>query len=199
MSAGDATTGAALVEAVLLVSPRPVSLADLASAAGLSEDDARLALAELAEKYGPDRSGVLLRKAAGGFLFATNPACAPAVERFRSEARPAALSGAALEVVACVVYLGPTTRSAVSRVRGVNSDAVVRNLLDRGLLEEIGHDDVEGPNAPALLEVTEDLLVAAGARDRDDFAPLDDLVPPEALARLRDRLRGDRPATDGAP
>lgn len=180
----------ALVEAVLLVSPRPVPLAGLASATGLSEDRVRLALVELGEKYHPERSGILLREAAGGHLFATHPGCAPAIERYRSEARPASLSGAALEVVACVVYLGPTTRSAVSRVRGVNSDAVVRNLLDRGLLEEVGREG-EHPNAPALLEVTEDLLVAAGAHDRDDFAPLDELVPPEALARLRDRLRGD--------
>ena len=87
---------------------------------------------------------------AGGYQLATNPACAAAVERFREEARPAPLSGAAHEVLACALYLGPLTRGAASRVRGVNSDAVVRGLLERGLLVEAGADH-ELPGSPALL------------------------------------------------
>jgi segregation and condensation protein B len=185
MEDGRLPSPAARVEAILLVSPRPVGAGDLASAAGLGAPEVEAALGELARKYDPEGSGILLREAAGGFLLATNPLCAPAVERFRRGARPAPLSGAALEVLSCVLYLGPATRTAISKVRGVNSDAVVRNLLDRGLLEEAGR---EGEGGPALLRVTEEFLVAAGARDRDDFAPLEDLVPPETLARLKERL-----------
>jgi segregation and condensation protein B len=183
---------AALVEAVLLVGPRPVSAKALASATRRSEDEVRLALVELGRKYSPSYSGVVLREVAGGHLLATNPLCAGAIERFREEARPAPLSGAALEVLACVLYLGPTTRSTVSRTRGVNSDAVVRNLLDRGLLAERGREREGGGTANngggALLDVTEDFLFATGASGREDFAPVEDLVPPEDLARLRERL-----------
>jgi segregation and condensation protein B len=176
-----------LVEAVLLVSARPTSPAALGSATGLTQDELDEALAELRGRYSAETSGIVLRSVAGGYLLSTNPACAAAVERFREEARPAPLSGAAHEVLACALYLGPLTRAAISRVRGVNSDAVVRNLLERALLVEVGTDR-EAPGSPALLAVTDEFLAASGASSADDFPALDELVSPEELARVRERL-----------
>jgi segregation and condensation protein B len=188
-----------LLEAVLLVSSRPVDLGTLRSATGLSEEQARRALADLEERYSPETSGIVLRSVAGGYLLSTNPACSFAVERFREEARPAPLSGAAHEVLSCALYLGPLTRGGISRVRGVNSDAVVRSLLERGLLAEVGVDS-DSPGSPALLSVTDDFLIAAGVASREDFPPLDSLVSPEELTRVRERLSsaGERQPTDPA-
>jgi segregation and condensation protein B len=90
-------------------------------------------------------------------------------------------------VLSCALYHGPVTRGAISRVRGVNSDAVVRTLLDRGLLAEVGADH-ESPGSPALLDVTEDFLLAAGAASREDFPPLASLVSEEELYRVRERI-----------
>jgi segregation and condensation protein B len=176
-----------LVEAVLLVSPLPVNLQALRSATGLRDAEVRDTLAALEIRYAPETSGIVLRHVAGGYQLATNPSCAEAVERFREEARPAPLSSAAHEVLSCALYLGPLTRGGVSAVRGVNSDAVVRNLLDRGLLAEAGVDS-DSLGSPALLAVTEDFLAATGAASRDDFPDLDSLVGPEELARVRERL-----------
>jgi segregation and condensation protein B len=188
-----------LIEAVLLVSSRPVDLGTLRSATGLSEEQARRALADLEERYSPETSGIVLRRVAGGYLLSTNPACSFAVERFREEARPAPLSGAAHEVLSCALYLGPLTRGGISRVRGVNSDAVVRSLLERGLLAEVGVDS-DSPGSPALLSVTDDFLIAAGVASREDFPPLDSLVSPEELTRVRERLTsaGERQPTGPA-
>jgi segregation and condensation protein B len=184
-----------LIEAVLLSSARPVGPDALHSATGLTTDEISSALADLAQRYSPRESGIVLRCLAGGYLLVTNPACAPAVERFREEARPAPLSGAAYEVLCCALYHGPLTRAAISRVRGVNSDAVVRNLLDRGLLAEVGVDH-DSPGSPALLDVTEEFLVAAGVAAREDFPPLGSLVGEEELARVRERLSaGETPET----
>jgi segregation and condensation protein B len=176
-----------LVEAVLLVSASPLSSSDLCSATGLSDGELDRALACLRERYAPEASGIVLRDVAGGHLLSTNPACSGAVERFRREARPAPLSGAAHEVLACALYLGPLTRAAVSRVRGVNSDAVVRSLIERGLLVEVGTDR-EAPGSPALLGVTDEFLAAAGASSPDDFPPLGSLVTQEEISRVRERL-----------
>jgi len=178
---------AQLVEAVLFVSPRPIGPPDLRSATGLTEQALESALSGLRERYGPVSSGIVLREVAGGYLLSTNPACAEAVERFRREARPTPLSGAAHEVLACALYLGPLTRGAISRVRGVNSDAVVRSLLERNLLAEVGADR-DAPGAPALLGVTEQFLAATGASSPKDFPPVDALVTKEELARVRERL-----------
>ncbi len=188
-----------LLEAILLVSARPVDLGTLRSATGVPEEQVRAALADLEERYSPENSGIVLQSVAGGYLLSTNPACSIAVERFREEARPAPLSGAAHEVLSCALYLGPLTRGGISRVRGVNSDAVVRSLLERGLLAEVGTDR-ESPGSPALLSVTDDFLIAAGVASREDFPPLDSLVGPEELTRVRERLTsaGERRPTGPA-
>lgn len=187
---------AAKIEAILLVSPRPVPLPVLLSATELPESEARAALEELEKRYSPETSGIVLRLVAGGFQLATNPLCAGAIERFREEARPAPLSGAAHEVLSCVLYLGPLTRAGVSAARGVNSDAVVRGLIDRNLLAETGRDQ-ERPGTPALLDVTEDFLLAVGARSRDDFPDLEDLVEEGEISRVRERIRGVTGEHDG--
>jgi segregation and condensation protein B len=199
-SVAPAPRPAQLLEAVLLVSSRPTSTADLRSATGLTEKETGAALLELQERYSQQTSGIVLRNVAGGYLLSTNPACSAAVERFRQEARPAPLSGAAHEVLACALYLGPLTRSGISRVRGVNSDAVVRNLLERALLVEVGTDR-DAPGSPALLAVTDEFLAATGASSTKDFPALQDLVAPEELARVRERLisTGEPPPATEVP
>jgi segregation and condensation protein B len=190
-----------LVEAVLLVSASPLGSSDLCSATGLSESELKRALACLRERYAPEASGIVLRDVAGGYLLSTNPACSGAVERFRREARAAPLSSAAHEVLACALYLGPLTRAAVSRVRGVNSDAVVRSLIERGLLVEVGTDR-EAPGSPALLGVTDEFLAATGVSSPDDFPPVDALVTQEELSRVRKRLASSTtapPESGGEP
>ena len=184
MSAPNASQ---LIEAVLLSSARPVAPETLSLATGLPEEMLRPALADLVRRYSPENSGIVLRNVAGGYLLSTNPVCSFAVERFREEARPAPLSGAAYEVLSCALYHGPLTRAAISQVRGVNSDAVVRSLLYRGLLAEVGADRAH-PGSPALLDVTDEFLLAAGAASREDFPPLDSLVGEEELTRVRERL-----------
>jgi segregation and condensation protein B len=185
-----ATPGAtSVIEAILLVSSRPVSLSSILSATALPEPEVQEAIEELKERYAPGTSGIVLREVAGGFQLATNPSCADVLERFRKEARPAPLSGAAYEVLACVLYLGPLTRAAINEVRGVNSDAVVRNLLDRNLLAEAGREKSR-PGAPVLLDLTEDFLLATGVKSRNDFPSLGTLVDPEEIERVRERVRG---------
>jgi segregation and condensation protein B len=189
---GDTPKTSHLIEAILLRSSRPVTVGALSSATGLPEAQVESALYDLARRYAPGESGILLREVAGGHLLATSPECASAVERFRDEARPAPLSGAAHEVLACALYHGALTRSAISGIRGVNSDAVVRNLLERGLLAEVGTDR-DAPGSPALLDVTDDFLIATGAASREDFPPLETLVAEEELARVRERLQVEAP------
>lgn len=179
----------ALVEAVLFASSHPLDAATLASATLLSRDEVHEALSRLDVRYAPGRSGIVLRRVAGGYQLASSPECSGAIERLRGESRPAPLSAAATEVLAAVLYFGPLTRAAVSASRGVNSDAVVRSLIDRGLLAAVGSDS-DSPGAPATLDVTGQLLAAAGASSREDFPALESLVEEDELQRVRERVAG---------
>lgn len=182
----------ALIEAVLFSSENPVALKSLLSSTGLSEKDALEAIENLKSRYHPGSSGVILRFVSGGYLLSTNPECSAAVENFRREAPPSPLSAASYEVLSCALYFGPLTRRDVSSIRGVNSDAVVRSLIERNLLTESGASD--SPGSPALLEVTGDFLVAAGAASRRDFSPLDSLVSEEEISRIQQRVSGENPS-----
>jgi segregation and condensation protein B len=86
-------------------------------------------------------------------------------------------------------------------VRGVNSDAVVRSLIERSLLVEVGTDR-EAPGSPALLGVTDEFLAATGVSSPDDFPPVDALVTQEELSRVRERLASSTtapPESGGEP
>ncbi|MBA2691698.1 MAG: SMC-Scp complex subunit ScpB [Rubrobacter sp.] len=186
------------VEAILLVSGRPVPARALAAATGRAKEEVEEAVGVLEERYSPESSGIVLRRVGGGFQFATNPAASEAVERSRKEARPSPLSAAAHEVLSCVLYLGPMTRAAVAKVRGVNSDAVVRSLIERGLLAESGFD-ADSPGTPALLDLTEEFHIASGSSARSDFPPLESLVSEEELDRVRDRIVAPEPPGETPP
>jgi segregation and condensation protein B len=185
------------IEAILLVSGRPASVRSLAAATERTKEEIEAAILVLEQKYSAERSGIVLRRVGGGFQLATTPEVSEAVERFRKEARPSPLSGAAHEVLSCVLYLGPMTRSAVARVRGVNSDAVVRSLIERGLLAESGFD-ADAPGTPALLDLTEDFHIASGSSTRADFPPLESLVSEEELDRVRERIVAPDDASEEA-
>ena len=86
-SAAGSPSATALIEAVLLVSPRPVTLSALLSATALSEPEARAAIGELERRYSPVTSGIVLREVSGGFQLATNPLCSATVERCRARGR----------------------------------------------------------------------------------------------------------------
>jgi segregation and condensation protein B len=80
------------------------------------------------------------------------------------------LSQAALEVLAIVVYMQPTTRPQIDQIRGVNSDAALRTLLSKGLIEELGR--METPGRPILYGTTPEFLQHFGMSSLAELPPL---------------------------
>ncbi len=132
------------LEAVLMVVDEPVEEIALASALGLTLDRVRALLAELASEYDETGRGFELRRVAGGWRVYSRAAYAPVVERFMLDGQTAKLTQAALETLAIVAYRQPVSRARVGGVRGVNVDAVMRTLVNRGLVEEAGTDPESG-------------------------------------------------------
>jgi segregation and condensation protein B len=160
------------LEALLFVSDEPLTPAVLSQALELDRRTVESMCDRLQAELEDRGSGLVLRNVAGGWRLFTHPDTQSQVERFVLSSRQARLTKAALETLAIVAYKQPATRHQVSAIRGVNSDGVLRALVDRGLIEEAGRD--EGPGRPVLYATTPQFLERLGL---PSLAALPSLAP----------------------
>lgn len=165
---------AAAVEALLIIADEPMPIEVLASTTGRPIATVAATLASLAEDYQSSGRGFELRETATGWRYYTNSDCEVVVSRYVTEGQHARLSQAALETLAVIAYRQPVTRSRISSVRGVNVDGVVRTLLARGLVTQVGSDPATGA---AFYGTSEYFLERLGLASLDDLPPLAHHVP----------------------
>ncbi len=175
----DALPGglAAALEAVLMVADAPVSVERLAAIVERPVADVAAHLEDLAAEYaGRDGRprGFVLREGAQGWRIYSAPEHADVVARLVLEGQSARLSQAALETLAVIAYRQPVTRGQVSAVRGVNVDGVVRTLLARGLVAEVGQDPLGGA---VLFGTTAEFLDKMGWASLDELPPIAPHLP----------------------
>lgn len=176
------------IEAVLLAAVEPITPNLLAELLELPVEQVESACADLAARYEADGHGFALARVAGGYRFQTHPDMAPFVERFAMEGMSSRLSSAALETLAIVAYKQPVSRAQVAALRGVNVDGVVRLLVQRGVIAEVGH--APGPGQPVLYGTTAAFLEKLGLDSLDQLPPVEDLLPgPEVVEQLEEQLR----------
>jgi segregation and condensation protein B len=130
-------------------------------------------LAALEAEYAEAARGFRIEEVAGGFQLRTLPELAPWLQRLRPQP-PLRLSRAALETLAIVAYKQPVTRHQISSIRGVNSDGVLRALVDRGVVAEVGRE--EGPGRPMLYGTTPEFLERLGLPSLASLPPLAPLL-----------------------
>jgi len=162
------------IEAVLMVIDEPVTEMSLASALELPVEDVLAHLHDLAAEYDQGNRGFTIRGIAGGWRVYSRPEYAPVIEKFLLDGAQARLSQAALETLAVIAYRQPVSRSRVSSVRGVNVDGVVRTLLSRGLIEEMGE---EGEFGATLYGTTSYFLQRLGLGSLDELPALAPYLP----------------------
>jgi segregation and condensation protein B len=160
----------AQIEALLFVAPGPVSAAQLAAALDLSTSEVEKGLTFLAADL--SQRGLRLQKHHGRYQLTSAPETAELVETFLGLEATSRLSQAALEALAVIAYRQPATRPQVDAVRGVNSDGVMKSLLSKGLIQEIGR--AEGPGRPILYSTTTDFLRHFGLNSLDELPPLEE-------------------------
>jgi segregation and condensation protein B len=169
-----APTLEAACEAVLLLADQPLDLLTLASVVRRPVAEVEAVLHGLSEQYTADGRGFDLRQVAGGWRYYTRDDCSDVVTRFVLDGQQARLTQAALETLAIVAYRQPISRGRISAVRGVNVDGVVRTLISRGLVAEVG---VEPGSQATLLGTTPYFLERLGVSDLSALPPLADHVP----------------------
>lgn len=164
----------AAVEAILFVVDTPLTVAALASALQRPIPEVETVLGALTAHLEERRSGVELREVGGGVRLYTRPEVAGWVEAFLTEGQRSRLTQAALETLAVIAYRQPVTRSRISAIRGVNVDGVVRTLMARGLITEVGADPDTGGG---LYRTTELFLERMGLKSLEELPSLAPLLP----------------------
>jgi len=178
------------VEAVVMVAEEPVESQLLAQLLEIGVAGVDEICEELAAAYETDGRGFQLVRVAGGWRFQSHPDMAPYVERFVLDGQSARLSAAALETLAIVAYKQPVSRAQVAAIRGVNADAVVRTLAQRGYVEEVGRDP--GPGQAVLYGTTRLFLEKLGLDSPADLPPLADFVPGREMVEVLEQGLGVR-------
>ena len=160
------------LEALLFVMDDPVDEETLAAALGCPPAQVSTGLAALAEDYDSRRAGITLRRVGEGWRLYTREEHAGVVERYLVDGARSKLTQAALETLAVIAYRQPVTRARVSAIRGVGVDGVMRTLLGRGLVQEVGTDPDSGGGLYATTPMFLERLGLSGLDELPELAPL---------------------------
>ncbi len=151
-----------VVESVLFVAPEPLSVDQLYEATGVEREKLEKALHELQGARREGLAGVVVHEVAGGWQLRTAPESADYVRRFL-KVKPQRLTRAALETLAIIAYRQPVTRPEIEDIRGVDSGAVLKALLDRRLIKIVGKKEEVG--RPILYGTTREFLEFFALKD----------------------------------
>ncbi len=185
----------AALEALLFVSDEPVSAVELSRILDLDPGEVASLLATLAQEYAEEQRGFQLREVAGGWRLYTHPAYHDLIEAYVLSWDTHRLSQAALEALAVIAYHQPVTRNGINAVRGVNSEAVISSLIEKGLVRELGRDKAQG-NA-ILYGTTRNFLEKFGLKDLNGLPPLAEFAPDDMTQEaIRQRLGAGESVAD---
>jgi segregation and condensation protein B len=162
----------ARIEALLFVAAGGVPLTQLASALDLPlrEVEKQVEILENRLTSNLTPRGLRIQHHHGRIQLTTSPETATDVERFLGLEASGRLSRAAMETLAIIAYQQPVTRPEIDAVRGVSSDGVLKSLLSKGLVQEVGRAD--RPGRPILYTTTSDFLQYFGLNSLDELPPL---------------------------
>ncbi|MEG6585676.1 SMC-Scp complex subunit ScpB [Dendrosporobacter sp. 1207_IL3150] len=160
------------IEALLFACAEPLPAVKLAALLDLPVDKIVIILDEMVSAMKDDSRGLTIVEVAGGYQLCTKPELASIVERLAHSQEPR-LSSAALETLAIVAFRQPITRLEIESIRGVKTDKVIANLVERGLIKEVGRKEAIG--RPILYGTTEDFLKCLGLNSLEDLPTLPDM------------------------
>lgn len=147
----------AIIEGLLfLVGDEGLTIEDISNIIEKPVDEVDGALRELINDYESDTRGIQIEYLGNHYKLTTKPIHKEYYKKLAITEENSELSQAALETLAIIAYNAPITRVDIDNIRGVNSTFVLRKLLLKGLIEDVGNSDA--PGRPKLYNVTQDFL-----------------------------------------
>ncbi len=186
-----------VVEALLFASDTPVEAERIREVLDLESPAVARELVEtLRARLDGEARALQVVEVGGGFRLVTRAEIAPWLVKLARSRTRSRLSRPSLETLAIIGYRQPVSRPEVDAIRGVNSEAVLDNLLERRMIRIAGRK--ESPGRPFLYETTREFLVAFGLRDLGDLPKVEgELIVPELAADAAAQLV--EPETEPTP
>ncbi len=164
---------AAIVEAILFLEADPVEVKTLAKISRLDKDIVEGALEYLEKHYEEHGHGLSLREIGGGYLLSPKEDLWEDLKERYGKKNDARLSRAAMETLSIIAYSQPITRGEIEGIRGVSADGMIKLLLSRNLVKEVGKKDA--PGRPVQYGTTREFLKVFRLRSISDLPKLDEL------------------------
>ncbi|MBI3395967.1 MAG: SMC-Scp complex subunit ScpB [Spirochaetia bacterium] len=162
-----------LIEAVVFLSPEPLSVNHLARRVSLDRVNVRILADTLVDDYAERDGGILLREIAGGYQFITSDRYSQSLRAMLEGEKKETLSRAALETLAIICYRQPITLPEIEDIRGANSRAMVTLLMGKKLIKPQGYRPV--PGRPTLYVTTRQFLSYFALNSLADLPVLEDV------------------------
>lgn len=165
----------AIIESLIFASDKPLKkkyIEQVMSIIDLGDLKIDTLLQELKENYNPEIRGVELVEVAEGWQFRTKPQLAEWIKRLNT-VKPSKLSAPALESLAIIAYRQPITRAEIEYIRGVDSGAVLKTLIDRRLIKIVGKKEL--PGRPLVYGTTQEFLEVFSLKDISALPNLQDI------------------------
>lgn len=146
----------ALCETILFLESEPLTVKVLSNKAQLAEDIVEKCIENLKEKYNSEDSGIELAMITGGWCLVPKKEYWDVLKEFYGSKREGRLSKSALETLSIIAYKQPITRAEIEQIRGVGVDNMIRLLIERALIKEVGKK--EAPGRPTMYGTTKEFL-----------------------------------------
>jgi segregation and condensation protein B len=163
----------AVIEAILFLEVEPIEVRTLASVSGLAREQVEEVLADLRRDLAADSRGLELVTIGGAVQLSPKKELWPRLRERFGKKREQRLSRAAMETLSIVAYSQPITRSEIESLRGVAADNMIRQLVERKLIKEVGRKDA--PGRPTQFGTTREFLQYFGLESIADLPKLDEL------------------------
>lgn len=162
----------ALVETILFLESEPVTEKSISTISQLSIEVVQQCIENLKEKYNDEATGIELTMITGGWTLVPKTVYWEQLKERYGEKNSGKLSKSAIETLSIIAYSQPVTRGEIESIRGVSADNMIRLLLERNLIKEVGRKDV--PGRPIQFGTTKEFLKFFHLNSIADLPKLDE-------------------------
>lgn len=159
------------IESILFLESKPLTFKKLAKVCGVTEEEAQNAVAALQREYTERKSGVAIVTEGDQVQCMTAPSNAEFIRSYIKDETTGELTRPSLETLTIIAYRGPVAKSEIELIRGVNCSLILRNLMIRGLVEEVGETEAGSP----IYRVTVEFLRYLGVNSAKELPEYIDL------------------------